>query len=68
MAEFSHIVEIIVGFAIVKIVETITNLFVEFVAIIDSEMFVNISRVSSLITTTFNFVYHQLFVINFNLS
>ena len=68
MAEFSHIVEIIVGFAIVKIVETITNLFVEFVAIIDFEMFVNISRVSSLITTTSNFVYHQLFVINFNLS
>ena len=68
MAEFSHIVEIIVGFAIVKIVETITNLFVEFVAIIDSEMFVNTSRVSSLITTTSNFVYHQLFVINFNLS
>ena len=62
------IVEIIIGFTIINIIETITNLIAVFVAIIDFEMFVNISKERLLITISSNFVYRQMFNIELNLS
>ncbi len=61
------IVEIMIVFAIVKIVETITNLIAVFVAIIDSENFI-INTASTLIAKIFNFVYHQMLFIELNLT
>jgi hypothetical protein len=60
--------EIMVRFVIIKIIETITNLFAVFAAIIDFEMFVIISKVRSRIIKSSNFVYHQMFDIELNLS
>jgi len=55
------------GFAIVKIVETITNLFAEFVAIVNSKISIHISK-ASIIITILNFIYHQMIVIELNLT